>query len=67
MTKIEVNTYETEKALIAIGQSIIDRAKDISNDLDKVNSITIHAELNPAEITTFDITKNYIATLTERG
>lgn len=67
MTKIEVNTYETEKALIAIGQSIIDRAKDISNDLDRVRSITIHAELNPAEIATFDITKNYIATLTERG
>lgn len=67
MTKIAVNTYETEKALIAIGQSIIDRAKDISNDLDRVCSITIHAELNPIEITTFDITKNYIALLTERG
>ena len=50
MKKIEVNTYETEKALIAIGQSIIDRAKDISNDLDRVRSITIHAELNPDEI-----------------
>ena len=49
------------KALKAIGQNIIDRSDDITNDLEKVSKIIIHAELNPAEITSFSITKEYIA------
>lgn len=43
----------------SIGQSLINRAEDICNDLDKVSSITIYANVEPTEITNFDITKNY--------
>ena len=51
--------------IIAIGQELIKRAEDITNDLERVNSITIYAQLNPNEIVNFDITKNYNATLDE--
>ena len=44
--------------IIAIGQELIKRAEDITNDLERVNSITIFAQLNPNEIVNFDITKN---------
>lgn len=63
---INIKNEETAKqGIIAIGQSLIERAEEISRDLDRVTSITIHAQLNPCEIVNFDITKNYIAEFKE--
>ena len=62
--KIIIKNEETAKnGIIAIGQSLIERAEEITRDLDRVQSITIFAQLNPDEIINFDITKNYIAEL----
>lgn len=55
-----------KQGIIAIGQSLIDRAEDITKDLKDVTSITIYARLNPSEIVNFDVTKNYSATIKER-
>lgn len=49
------------KALKTIGQNIIDKSDDVTKDLEGVSKIIIHAELNPAEIASFGITKEYIA------
>lgn len=51
------------KAIKAIGQSLINRADDICNDLNRVSSITIYARMTPLEVVNFDITKNYDAYL----
>lgn len=64
MSSIVVRNKESlEKAIKAIGQELINRAKDISNDINKVNSIEIRALITPTEIVNFDITKNYTACL----
>lgn len=55
-----------EEAITAIGQSLIERAKNVANDIEKVNSITIYANIVAGEVVNFDITKNYTATL-EKG
>ena len=55
----------TEKCIKAIGQSLINKAKDISRNIDLVTSIIIHAEINSDEIVNFNVTKNYIATLND--
>lgn len=52
-----------KEAIIAIGQSLIERAEDITSDLNGVKSITIYANIQANEVVNFDITKNYIATL----
>ena len=67
MTIIIKNEEEAKKGIIAIGQSLIERAEEISRDLDRVTSITIYAQLNPSEIVNFDITKNYVAELKEEN
>ena len=65
---IIIKNEETAKnGIIAIGQSLIERAEEITKDLDRVQSITIFAQLNPGEIINFDITKNYIAELKEEN
>ena len=51
----------TKKSIIAIGQELIKRADDITNDLKFVSNIEINANLTPHEITNFDIKKKYIA------
>ncbi len=62
MSEIIVIGYENcNKALKAIGQNIIDRSDDITNDLEKVEKIIVHAELVPGEQASFNITKKYIA------
>ena len=62
MSEIIAIGYENcNKALKSIGQNIIDRSDDITKDLEGVSKIIIHAELNPAEIASFGITKEYIA------
>lgn len=63
---MKINEYPVggeniKKSIIAIGQSLIARAEEISKDIDKVTSITIYANINPCEIVNFDITKNYTA------
>ena len=65
---IIIKNEETAKnGIIAIGQSLIEKAEEITRDLDKVASITIFAQINPGEIINFDITKNYIAELKEEN
>ena len=60
--KILTPNKETIKnCIIAIGQELIERAEDISRDVDGVTSISIYAKLDPTEIVNFDITKNYYA------
>lgn len=61
-TAIKISSKEeVKKGIIALGQELIRRAEDVSNDIEHVASITIYARLNPAEIVNFDITKNYTA------
>ena len=67
MNIIIKNEETVKNGIIAIGQSLIERAEEITRDLDRVASITIFAQLNPSEITNFDITKNYIAEFKEEN
>lgn len=67
---MKANSYpirgeNVKKSIIAIGQSLIARAEEISKEIDKVTSITIYAKISPFEIVNFDITKNYTATYEE--
>lgn len=54
-----VGQENCKKAIESIGQDLINRAEDISKDLKFVKSITIYAQLNPAEVVNYDVTKNY--------
>lgn len=54
---------EAEQAIIAIGQELIRKASDITNDLDVVSSITILAEITVDDVVSVDVTKKYIARL----
>ena len=67
MNVIIKNEETAKNGIIAIGQSLIERAEEITRDLDRVQSITIFAQLNPGEIINFDITKNYVAELKEEN
>ena len=67
MNVIIKNEETAKNGIIAIGQSLIEKAEEITRDLDRVASITIFAQLNPGEIINFDITKNYIAELKEKN
>ena len=67
MNIIIKNEETVKNGIIAIGQSLIERAEEITRDLDRVTSITIFAQLNPGEIINFDITKNYTAELKEEN
>ena len=67
MNVIIKNEETAKNGIIAIGQSLIERAEEITRDLDRVQSITIFAQLNPDEIINFDITKNYTAELKEEN
>ena len=67
MNVIIKNEETAKNGIIAIGQSLIEKAEEITRDLDRVASITIFAQLNPDEIINFDITKNYIAELKEEN
>ena len=61
------NKEEAEKAVISVGQEIIRRAKDICNDVSRVTSIKIDAEIIPFpdEAISLNVTKNYIAEFEE--
>lgn len=60
-TLIPVGKENVKKSIIAIGQELIERADDITNDLKFVANIEINAKLTVDEVTNFDIKKNYIA------
>lgn len=57
-----IGKEEIKKALISIGQEIIDRAEDVSNDLKLVRSITVFSQIEPSEAPTVRIEKEYIVT-----
>lgn len=56
---------DVKNGIIALGQELIRRAEDISNDIEHVTAITVYARLDPAEVVNLDVTKNYIAVLEE--
>lgn len=58
-----------KEGIIAIGQSLINKAEEITKDIDKdkVSSITIYANLNPNEIVTFEVSKSYYAQFEEEN
>ena len=63
---IPTGKENVKKAIIAIGQELIKRADDITNDIKLVTSIEINAKLVPDEISNFDIKKNYMATYEDK-
>lgn len=64
---IPIEKEEVKESIIAIGQELIKRADDITNDLKFVANIEISAKLTPDEVTNFSINKNYIAMYEEEG
>lgn len=56
--KITINN-EVAKCIKAIGQDLINKADDISNDLENVSSITIYSKIIGGDIINYDVTKNY--------
>ena len=56
--KVTINS-EVAKCIKSIGQDLIDRADDISKDLENVASITIYSKITGDEIINYDVTKNY--------
>ncbi len=56
-----IGKKDCNKSIKAIGQELIKRADDITNDIARVNTITINAVIRPDEIVNFDIIKNYTA------
>lgn len=59
------NKEEAEKAMIAIGQEIIRRAKETCVNVDRVTSIKTVAEITPEEYANVNINKNYVAEFEE--
>ena len=62
---VPIGKENVKNSIIAVGQELIKRADDITNDLEFVSNIEINAKLTPDEITNFDIKKNYIAKYSE--
>ena len=63
---IPTGKENVKKAIIAIGQELIKRADDITNDIKLVTSIEINAKLVPDEMNNFNIKKNYMATYEDK-
>lgn len=61
-----IGKENVKNSIIAIGQELIRRADDITNDLKFVANIEINAKLTPDEFTNFDVKKNYIASYEEK-
>lgn len=57
LKKVKENIIESIKS---IGQDLINRAEDISNDLDGVTSITIYSRIENGVVINYDVTKNYM-------
>ena len=63
---VPIGKEKVKKSIIAIGQELIKRADDITNDIKFVANIEISAKLTPDEVTNFNIKKNYIATYEDK-
>lgn len=63
---VPIGKENVKKAIISIGQELIKRADDITNDIKFVANIEISAKLTPDEVTNFNIKKNYIATYEDK-
>lgn len=63
---IPTEKENVKNAIIAIGEELIKRADDVTNDIKFVTSIEINAKLTPNEIANFDIKKNYMATYEDK-
>lgn len=63
---VSIGKENVNKAIKAIGQELIKRADDITNDIENVSTITINAVLTPEEIVNFNINKNYTAMFEEK-
>ena len=50
---------EVERCIKSIGEDLIKRAKDISNDLENVTTISINSIIESGSIINYDVTKNY--------
>lgn len=57
---------DAEKAIISIGQELIKRAKDITNDIERVTTIKIDALISADEVINVNVTKNYITDFEEK-
>ena len=57
---------DCEEAIRAIGEELIRKATDISNDVENVSSIEIKAKITTDEVVNVDVTKNYTARLDEK-
>ena len=64
---VPIGKEKVKESIIAIGQELIKRADDITNDIKFVANIEISAKLTPDEVTNFNIKKNYIATYEDKG
>lgn len=49
------------KSIKAIGQELIRRADDITNDIEFVREISINAKITSDEVVNFEVTKKYTA------
>ena len=58
----KTSNEKVRECIETLGQNIIDRAKDISNDIERVNQIKITCELNPGEVVSFKVEKSYHTT-----
>ena len=65
--EVKLRKEKVKESIIAIGQELIKRADDITNDIKFVANIEISAKLTPDEVTNFNIKKNYIATYEDKG
>ncbi len=63
---VPIGKEKVKKSIIAIGQELIKKADDITNDIKFVANIEISAKLTPDEVTNFNIKKNYIATYEDK-
>ena len=52
-----------EKGIEAFGREIIKRRKEILGDIESVKSITIHMEINPCEVMSYEIIKERMLTI----
>lgn len=50
---------EVSRCIKSIGEDLIKRADDISNDIENVTSININAIIENGTIINYDVTKNY--------
>ncbi len=63
---VPIGKEKVKKSIIAIGQELIKKADDITNDITFVANIEISAKLTPDEVTNFNIKKNHIATYEDK-